>query len=145
MDAREVAATVTLDPAWVAQMQQNWNELMALLMWGEVKSSRLGAMSRVRKKALDLGEKMRSLSNSREWIPHPREQLKNALGSSFNLRDALLQFERGAQDVDGGGDLDQFNALVVQLHRTLLEPLEPLESNWARLLDSQLSENPDED
>ncbi len=145
MDAKEVAATVTLDPQWVASLRHDWNQMMDILLWGDVKSSRLGAMSRVRKKALDLGEKMRSLVNSRAWIPHPREQLKNALGSSFNMRDALLQFERGAQDIDGGSELDRFNALVVQLHRNLLEPLEPLEANWARLLDSQLDETPDED
>ncbi len=145
MDAKEVAATVTLDPTWVASLRHDWNALMDILLWGDVKSSRLGAISRVRKKALDLGEKMRSMVNSRAWIPHPREQLKNALGSSFNLRDALLQFERGAQDIDGGSELDRFNALVVQLHRNLLEPLEPLETNWARLLDSQLDETPDED
>lgn len=145
MDAKEVSATVTLDPEWVASLRQDWNALMDLLMWGDVKSSRLGALSRVRKKALDLGEKMRSMVNSRAWIPHPREQLKNALGSSFNLRDALLQFERGAQDIDAGSELDRFNVLVVQLHRNLLEPLEPLEANWARLLDSQLDETPDED
>ncbi len=145
MDAKEVAATVTLDPTWVASLRHDWNALMDILLWGDVKSSRLGAISRVRKKALDLGEKMRSMVNSRAWIPHPREQLKNALGSSFNLRDALLQFERGAQDIDGGSELDRFNALVVQLHRNLLEPLEPLEANWARLLDSQLDETPDED
>lgn len=145
MDAQEVAATVTLDPQWVASLRHDWNQVMDILLWGDVKSSRLGALSRTRKKALDLGEKIRSLVNSRAWIPHPREQLKNALGSSFNMRDALLQFERGAQDIDGGSELDRFNALVVQLHRNLLEPLEPLEANWARLLDSQLDETPDED
>ena len=146
MDAEEVRRAVTMDPAWVAEVKQVWLALMELTVWGDVKSSRLGAMGKLRKKTLDLGEKLKSLAADREWIPHPREQVKNALGSSFNLKDSLLQLERAAQDVDGGTELEQFNQLMVRLHMLVVTPLESLENRWAQLLDSQyLDEENEED
>ena len=82
----------------------------------------------------------------RAWIPHPREQVKNALGSSFNLKESMLQLERSAKDVDGGSDLERFNQLMVTMHRLILAPLESLENRWAQLLDSQyLDEEHEED
>lgn len=146
MDAEEVRRAVTMDPAWVAEVKQVWLALMELTVWGDVKSSRLGAMGKLRKKTLDLGEKLKSLAADREWIPHPREQVKNALGSSFNLKDSLLQLERAAQDVDGGTELEQFSQLMVRLHTLVVTPLESLENRWAQLLDSQyLDEENEED
>jgi len=146
MDAEEVKRAVTLDPGWVAEVKQAWLTLMELTVWGDVKSSRLGAMGKLRKKTLDLGEKLKSLAADREWIPHPREQVKNALGSSFNLKESMLQLERSAQDVDGGSDLERFNLLMVRMHTLILTPLETLENRWAQLLDSQyLDEEHEED
>lgn len=137
MDIDEVRLAVTLDPAWVAELRAQWTALMELAVWGEVKSSRMGAATRMRKRLLDVGEKLRSLAAGRDWIPHPREQVKNALGSSFSLKDALLQFERAAQDMDGGNDCAAFGERAVQLHQSLLIRLAELENIWAALLDSQ--------
>ena len=137
MDTDEVKRAVTLDPVWVAEVRRTWLALMELTVWGDVKSSRLGAMSKLRKKVLDVGEKLKSLAADRAWIPHPREQVKNALGSSFNLKDSLLQLERSAQDVDGGSELATFNALLIKLHGLIVQPLAPLENQWATLLNSQ--------
>lgn len=137
MDIDEVRLAVTPDPAWVAELRAQWTALMELAVWGEVKSSRMGAATRMRKRLLDVGEKLRSLAAGRDWIPHPREQVKNALGSSFSLKDALLQFERAAQDMDGGNDCAAFGERAVQLHQSLLIRLAELENIWAALLDSQ--------
>lgn len=146
MDAEEVRSAVTMDPIWVEEVKQVWLALMELSVWGDVKSSRLGAMGKFRKKTLDVGEKLKSMAADRKWIPHPREQVKNALGSSFNLRDSLLQMERAAQDVDGGSELEQFSQLMVRLHTLVVTPLESLENRWAQLLDSQyLDEENEED
>lgn len=145
MDIDEVRLAVTLDPAWVAELRAQWAALMELAVWGEVKSSRMGAATRMRKRLLDVGEKLRSLAADRDWIPHPREQVKNALGSAFSLKDALLQFERAAQDMDGGSDSAVFGECVVQLHQCLLTRLAELENIWAALLDSQyLDEDADD-
>jgi MurNAc alpha-1-phosphate uridylyltransferase len=131
-----VSALVRVDPAWLADLRHQWATLIELAVWGEIKSSRLGALGRMRKRLLELGEKLRALGADREWIPRPREQLKNALGTAFNLKDALLQFERSAQDVDGGADRAAFEAQTVALHTALLPHLAELENLWAAHLDS---------
>ena len=145
MDTDEVRRAVTLDPVWVDEVKRTWLGLMELTVWGDVKSSRLGAMSKLRKKVLDVGEKLKSLAADRAWIPHPREQVKNALGSSFNLKDSLLQLERSAQDVDGGSELATFNALMIELHSLIVQPLAPLENQWATLLNSQYQDEIEQD
>jgi len=145
MNTDEVRQAVTLDPVWVAELRAQWTALMELAVWGEVKSSRMGAATRMRKRLLDVGEKLRSLAADRDWIPHPREQVKNALGSAFSLKDALLQFERAAQDMDGGSDSAVFGELAVQLHQSLLTRLPELENSWAALLDSQYLDEESDD
>jgi len=56
-----------------------------------------------------------------------------------------LQFERAAQDMDGGNDSAVFGERVVQLHQSLLTRLAELENTWAALLDSQyLDEDTDD-
>ena len=145
MDIDEVKRAVTLDPDWMDEVKRTWLALMELSVWGDVKSSRLGAMSKLRKKVLDVGEKLKSLAADRAWIPHPREQVKNALGSSFNLKDSLLQLERSAQDVDGGSELATFNALMIKLHGLIVQPLAPLENQWATLLNSQYQDEIEQD
>lgn len=145
MDKAAVRQAVTLDPAWVTELRVQWTALMEIAVWGEIKSSRMGAATRMRKRLLDVGEKLRSLAADRDWIPHPREQVKNALGSAFSLKDALLQFERAAQDMDGGNDCAVFGARAVQLRQSLLTRLPELENTWAALLDSQyLDEDTDD-
>ena len=145
MDIDEVKRAVTLDPVWINEVRGTWLALMELSVWGDVKSSRLGAMSKLRKKVLDVGEKLKSLAADRAWIPHPREQVKNALGSSFNLKDSLLQLERSAQDVDGGSEQATFNALMIKLHGLIVQPLAPLENQCATLLNSQYQDEIEQD
>lgn len=144
MDQREVKQALILDPAWIAELRQCWLGLMDLCVFGDVKSSRLGALPKLRKRLLDVGEKLRSLTADREWIPHPREQVKNALGSSLNLKDSLLQLEKCAQGMDGGTDLAAFAAGVVRLRTLLVPRLEILENRWAALLDSQYRDEAEE-
>ena len=145
MNAEEVRQAVTVDGAWRHALQESWLQLISLAVWGEVKSGRLGAMGRMRRRVLEVGEKLDSLCASRDWIPHPREQLKNALGSSLALRDALQQLQRAMQDVDGGTDLDAFVAALAALEARLDERLPELENRWAELLDSQYGEDDDAD
>lgn len=136
MDPDEVLAAVTLDRAWVAEARAAWLALMELAVFGDVKSSRLGAMTRVRKRALDVGERLRSLVAERAWIPHPREQLKNALACALNLRESLTQLAASAKDVDAGGEAQALQAAIQRLE-ALAERLRPLENQWASLLDAQ--------
>ena len=137
MDAGAVERAITLDPAWVKQLRETWVQLMTLAVWGDVKSSRLGALPKFRKRLLEVGERLRSLSANRDWIPHPREQLKNALASSINLKDSLLQMERSAQDIDSGAELPALSEQLLRLHNLLMAPLAHLEYGWANLLETQ--------
>lgn len=137
MDAGAVERAITLDPEWVKQLRETWVQLMTLAVWGDVKSSRLGALPKFRKRLLEVGERLRSLTANRGWIPQPREQLKNALASSFNLKDSLLQMERSAQDIDSGTELPALSEQLLRLHNLLMAPLAHLENSWASLLETQ--------
>ncbi len=135
MEPGDVYAAVTLDRGWLAEARSAWLALMELAVFGDVKSSRLGAATRLRKRALEVGERLRSLGADRAWIPHPREQLKNALASALALRESLAQLETQAREMDGG---DEAQALAAAIERlgALVEGLRPLENRWAATLEA---------
>ena len=139
MDRETVNQALVIDPGWVRSARQAWLALMELAVWGDLGSSQLGVMPRVRKRVLEVGEKFKSLAADRAWIPHPREQVKNALASALGLRDSLSELERAATSLDGGADRDAFFGGLRELRR-LVASIEPLEGRWAQLLDSQYSE-----
>lgn len=144
VDAEQVRRAVTLEPRWIEEARGAWLALMDLCVFGDVKSSRLGALTRLRKRALDTGERLRSVGADRGWIPHPREQLKNALASALNLRESLQQLAAAARDVDGGGARDELARRIARLEE-LASALAPLENSWASLLDAQVREAREED
>jgi hypothetical protein len=139
MDSEAIKQVLVIDPAWVRLARQTWLALMELAVWGDLVSSRLGVATRVRKRVLDVGEKLKSLSADRAWIPHPREQIKNALASALALKDSLSELERMAASIDGGEDLEIFIGKLGELRR-LLASIAPLEDRWGQLLDSQYRE-----
>jgi len=112
LNPEEVARALELDGAWAEQLRSQWLSLMALAVFGDLKSKRLGALPRMRKKVLDGGEKLRSLLADRDWIPQPREQLKNALASALALEQALVELEIGARELEGGADLRSVQMLL---------------------------------
>lgn len=136
MDGEAVEQALAFAPAWARRARQTWLGLMDLAVWGDLASSRLGAVGRVRKRALEVGEKLKSLTGDRSWIPHPREQLKNALASALHLKDSLDELARLAGDLDRGADLEALRSVLAELRR-LVQELAPLEQRWAQLLDSQ--------
>lgn len=136
MDADQVRRAVVIDSAWTEEARAAWLALMDLCVFGDVKSTRLGALTRLRKRALETGERLRSMAAARDWIPHPREQLKNALASALNLRESLQNLGAVARDVDGGADRAPLAAAIDRLER-LAAALAPRENGWAALLDEQ--------
>lgn len=136
MDPDAVNQALAIDAEWEAAARKAWLAAMDRAVWGDLKSSRLGATARLRKRLLDTGERFKSLVADRAWIPHPREQLKNALGSARNLRESFNELERAAGSIDGGCDLQAFRADLESLRR-ILEKIGPLENSWASLLDAQ--------
>ena len=135
LDPAEVARALELDGAWAEQLRSRWLSLMDLAVFGDLKSQRLGALPRVRKKVLDGGEKLRSLLADRDWIPQPREQLKNALASALALEQVLAELEFGARELDGGADLEAYRAAVSELCNATRAELRVRSGEWAGLLD----------
>jgi hypothetical protein len=135
LDSKEVARALALDPAWAAALRSQWSRLIEIAVFGDLKSQRLGALPRLRKKALDCGEKLRSLLAPRDWIPQPREQLKNALASALALEQSLADLETGAAELEGGADLEAYRAAISELATTARDELRVRSNEWASLLD----------
>jgi len=133
LDRGDVEAALVLDAAWADGVRRHWTSLVALAVLGDLKTQRLGALPRFRRKVLDLGERLRSVLADREWIPQPRDQLKNALASALSLRESLAQVEAGAAEIDGGADLDALRAELAAM-ASALAALEPRMNAWAGLL-----------
>jgi len=136
MDPDVVKQALAIDADWESEARRAWLAAMELAVWGDLRSSRLGATARLRKRMLETGERLKSLVADRTWIPHPREQLKNALASARNLRDCVDELDRAAAGLDGGCDLEAFRADIELLRRSM-EKIAPQENIWARLLDTQ--------
>lgn len=140
MDEDAVRQALAFDPEWQRAARAAWLALMDLAVWGDLRSSRLGATAKIRKRALEIGEKFRSLAADRDWIPHPRERLKNALASALHVREGLDELERAAQALDGGADRHAFGARLAELQQ-FADALAAFENRWAALLDAQYRDN----
>ena len=144
-DENLVRQSFDFDPVQTDELRARWLALMELCVWGELKSQTLGALPKLRKRLLEVGENLRSVLNDRGWIPQLRERIKGAMAASLNLRDALLQLERAAKVVDGGADFARFEQDVLAFRQALLVFMEHHERLWGDLLESQYAEPLDED
>jgi len=135
LERDEVERALALDRAWVGRVRQAWLEVIALAVLGDLKAPRIGGLPRLRKRALDCGEKLRAALADRDWIPQPRERLKSALATALALRDALAELGSDARELDGGADREAFRAAVAALAAAALDELEPRANAWAALLD----------
>jgi hypothetical protein len=142
MDAPE---DVALPAELMAQAQAQWMTLMTVAVWGDLKSEQLGLLGKLRKRILDLGERLKSLDGDRAWIPKRRERIKNLLGSCLSARDALLQAERAAQGVTGGRDIGKLSEAFVALHKLITSELQGHENAWAETLQALNKEALQED
>lgn len=145
MDEAQVAQSFAFDDAALADLRARWLALLDTSVWGDLKTGKLGALPRLRKRMLEVGEGMRSLFSARDWIPVPRERVKGAMAASLNLRDALLQLERAAQILDGGEDFARFEAELLAFRQRLLQRMEQHEHLWGDLLEAQYDEALDDD
>ena len=139
-DPREVETALALPDGWGDGMHRRWLRLMELAVWGDLKTRQIGLLPKLRKRCLELGERCRSVLNDPAWIPHPRERIKHALGSSLGLEDALAKLEESARLLDGGNDLDAFRAELEACRAERDSVLGPRDGRLATLLDSQYGE-----
>ena len=131
MDAGE---NVALPAELIDRLRECWRLLIDTAVWGDIKSEQLGLLTRLRKRILELGERLKSLDADRAWIPKKRERIKNLLGSCLSARDALLLTERAAQGITGGHDVDVLSRTLVDLHRIMTTDLQGHENAWAEAL-----------
>ncbi|HKK05995.1 MAG TPA: hypothetical protein VKA50_09120 [Gammaproteobacteria bacterium] len=144
-DPEIVAESFAFDASAVADLRTRWGTLIDLCVWGELKASKIGALPRLRKRVLEVGEHMRSLFSDRAWVPVPRERVKGAMAASLNLRDSLLNLERSAKLIEGGADFTVFEEAMLSFRRDLLAVMERHERQWGDLLEAQYDETGDEE
>jgi hypothetical protein len=144
-EPQQMERAFAFDPQQVQALRQGWGRLMEALVWGDIRTTKLGALPRLRKRFLELGENLRSVVSDRSWIPHPRERVKGAMGACLNLRDTLNQVERGAQGLDGGADFPAFEQELLAFRQALLLLLEQHEPLWADMLEAQYDTSLEDD
>ncbi|TVP81540.1 hypothetical protein [Thioalkalivibrio sp.] len=144
-DPKQLEKSFAFDPETVAGLRESWSELIVAVVWDDLKSGTIGALPRLRKRVLEVGENLRSLLSDRRWIPHERERVKGAMAASLNLRDSLLQADRAAKLVAEGSDFPRFEARYLAFRQQLLAFIETHEQIWADLLESLYSDDADED
>jgi hypothetical protein len=135
MDARAADKALALDGEWVDALRHAWLSLMEAAVWADIRGARPGLTGRVRKHALEVGERLRSLTAGRDWIPKPRERLKSALASALSAEEALAAITREARELQGP-DAARLARMLAQLQRILGERLPELKTRWATLLDT---------
>ena len=135
MDARAADEALALDAQWVDALRHAWLSLMEEAVWAELRGERPGVTGRVRRRALELGERLRSLTASRDWIPKPRERVKNALASALGVEQALAATAQDARELRGP-DVARLERALAKLESVLGERLPALKTRWATLLDT---------
>ncbi len=138
IDAIEADAALQFNATWTAALQAQWLELTAVAVWDDVAMSRLGSAPRLRKRVLELGERLRSLTASRTWIPHPRERLKSALAAALAVRETLGMLDGLMPELAPGAGADRLRAALAALQATVMAELPQRETVWAGLLDAQV-------
>jgi hypothetical protein len=136
-DAAEVDAVLAFDPAWIADLRSNWLQLMDAAVWDDPAMQRLGDAPRLRKRLLELGERLKSLTASRHWIPHPRERLKSALAAAAGVRETLAASEQLLAGLAPGVGAEHLRTTLQALRRAIDGLLPARENIWAQLLDAQ--------
>ena len=123
-------------PEQIDAIQAQWNQLMSMAMWSKINSDKIGKLTRMRKRLLELGESIQSFFSDKDWIAQPRQQLKSALGSSIKLRDSLTAFLASAEFINTGADVAAFLNASKALEQTLMELMIEKENIWATALDN---------
>ncbi|MGM0552212.1 MAG: hypothetical protein ACQETK_00140 [Pseudomonadota bacterium] len=142
-DPQQLEAAFAFDPDTVADLRERWSQLITDAVWADLKTGTIGAIPRLRKRLLELGENLRSMLSDRAWIPHERERVKGAMAASLNLRDSLQQADRAAKLLNGGTDFERFEADYLAFRQDLLALVEQHEQRWGDLLESLYDDTTD--
>ncbi len=131
-----VTVPVNLRKGW----RQDWLELMDLALWGDLRSSQIGLTGKLRKRVLEFGERLRSYVSDRSWIPHPREQIKNALSTSLQNREVIEKVSEVLGQFAEGNDLARLQSLWETFSAALMADILEREGRLVELLNQQYHE-----
>ena len=134
MDEHVVAESLTLDAQWVSELRRGWLALIEVVVWGDIRGLHPGGSGRVRRHVVEAGERLRSLTANRDWIPRPRERLKNALASALGVEEVLEALAQDAGNLQGA-DVAHLKQALSQLNALLAQRLPDLKARWAALLE----------
>lgn len=140
LDSTRVDAVLVFDPAWIAELRARWLALIETAVWDDPAMQRLGDAPRLRKRLLELGERLKGLTADRGWIPHPRERLKSALATAVGVRESLAAVEGLLAGLTAGAAADGLHEQFISLRTTVEAMLPDRENTWAALLDAQLGD-----
>jgi hypothetical protein len=127
---------LTFDASRLEALRRGWLAVADLAVWAPPSAGRLGALPRLRKRALDLGEKLAALGAARAWIPHPRERAKSALASALAASQALEQFEAALAEMQLGPERDALASAFGDLRSRAEQPIREFANLCARLLET---------
>lgn len=144
-DPKHLEHAFAFDPQTVADLRSAWADLMVAVVWDDLKSGTIGALPKLRKRILELGENLRSVVSDRRWIPHERERVKGAMAASLNLRSSLQQVDRAAKLLTEGQDFARFEGDYLAFRQRLLVFIETHEQRWGDLLEALYTDDGDED
>jgi len=143
LDDRRVADSFEYDPDELAALRGRWLGLLDRAVWDELSAEKLGTLPRLRKRLLELGEHLRSVTSDKGWIPQSRERVKSATAACLNLRECLLNLERAAKHLSKTPEVQAFELEFMEFRRLLLRFVERHEGRWCELLESQYDSKPD--
>jgi len=138
LEADIVDRALACDAEWLACLRSDWLALADLAVWGGAQSSKLGALPKLHKRVIELGERLAALDTPRGWIPQPRERLKSALATAIAAGKLVDQCAQAIDGLDPGAARDKLAAAIETLARRTRARLDGQAARWAELLDSQL-------
>lgn len=138
------ASTKVFDTAEREALRREWLTLVDLAVWGSAESQQLGALPRLRKRVIELGERLAAVDAPRGWIPRPRERLKSALAGVLAARESLAQCAQAIDAIDAGATRQALGAALEHLRRRVEPRMLATAEDWARQLEA-LNVAPSED
>lgn len=136
LDPEAFDRELAFDPRRFEALRQGWRTIIDLVVWVPPGSGKLGAVPRLRKRALDLGERLAALGASRAWIPNSRERAKSALAAALSAGQALEQFEGALAELEPGVEREALVGAFAALRAEAEQPIRDYGNQCARLLEA---------
>lgn len=133
-------------PQWtdddIREIRHRWQRLMDAVTWEALHSQQIGQLTRLRKRVLDLGEKLHSLVADKAWIPSPRDRIKTALATALAAEEALQHVRTQLQGLEDNAAARTTAQISQDLEQAVIQRLARRKQQWAAWLDQQAGNSP---